>query len=78
VNDMPMCPFCNRETTYVVPQAGSFHCTSCGGDFDKDGEPIYPYDDLIESDCVMCGKEGAIERSDGKAYCSFCWMVWNS
>lgn len=28
--------------------------------------------------CVMCGKEGASERSDGKDYCSTCWTIWNS
>lgn len=30
------------------------------------------------TECVMCGKEGASERKDGKCYCSTCWMVWNS
>lgn len=29
-------------------------------------------------ECVMCGKEGASERKDGKCYCGHCWMVWNS
>lgn len=38
---MPMCPFCNWETTFVVPNSnGTFHCNNCGGDFDKDGEPV--------------------------------------
>lgn len=30
------------------------------------------------SECTMCGKEGADYRSDGKPYCSHCWTVWNS
>lgn len=28
--------------------------------------------------CDMCGKEGALERSDGRCYCSTCWTIWNS
>lgn len=28
--------------------------------------------------CVMCGKEGASERKDGKCYCGECWTIWNS
>jgi hypothetical protein len=28
--------------------------------------------------CVMCGKEGASERKDGKCYCGSCWTIWNS
>lgn len=30
------------------------------------------------TECVMCGKEGASERKDGKCYCGTCWTVWNS
>jgi len=29
-------------------------------------------------ECVMCGKEGADYRSDGKPYCGHCWQIWNS
>jgi len=29
-------------------------------------------------ECVMCGKEGADYRKDGKPYCSQCWQIWNS
>jgi hypothetical protein len=28
--------------------------------------------------CVMCGKEGATMRRDGKMYHTHCWQVWNS
>jgi len=31
-----------------------------------------------DRECVMCGKEGADYRKDGKPYCSTCWQVWNS
>lgn len=41
---MPMCPFCNRETTYVVPVGDIYHCFNCGGDFDQTGEPVMPPD----------------------------------
>lgn len=30
------------------------------------------------NECVMCGKEGASVRKDGKCYCGHCWTVWNS
>jgi hypothetical protein len=36
---------------------------------------VLPYD---ETECVMCGKEGAVKRDDGKCYCASCWQVWNS
>lgn len=29
-------------------------------------------------DCVSCGKPTGSRRSDGKYYCSHCWMEWNS
>jgi transposase-like protein len=75
----PICPFCNSETTYVVPSGNGYHCTCCGGDFNRDGEPANIYDDSYDmTECVMCGREGARERDDGRAYCSHCWTVWNS
>jgi len=30
------------------------------------------------TECDMCGKEGASARSDGRNYCGMCWQVWNS
>lgn len=30
------------------------------------------------TECVMCGKGGAMERKDGRCYCGHCWTVWNS
>jgi len=30
------------------------------------------------TECDMCGKEGADRRSDGRNYCGTCWQVWNS
>ena len=52
---MPMCPFCNRETTYVVPNSdGTFHCMNCGGDFDKNGNPtVYPDSDDDDGDVFV-------------------------
>jgi len=36
------------------------------------------WEGISGGDCVMCGREGALDRSDGKPYCSMCWTVWNS
>jgi len=64
-------------------------CWSCNRSF-REREERARYDamtpqeredelDLYYStECTMCGKEGADIRSDGKAYCSRCWTVWNS
>lgn len=35
-------------------------------------------DAYYNRECVMCGKEGADFRKDGKCYCSTCWTIWNS
>jgi hypothetical protein len=32
----------------------------------------------LSPDCAMCGKPTGKPRSDGKYYCSQCWMEWNS
>lgn len=50
MSQYPMCPFCNRENTYVVRLNGNrFHCNNCGGDFNFQGEPIiWPDEDELE------------------------------
>lgn len=35
-------------------------------------------EDYYSRECVMCGKEGADVRADGKCYCGTCWTTWNS
>ena len=37
-----------------------------------------PTEGYYQYECVMCGKEGAYMRNDGKFYCTHCWLVWNS
>ena len=37
-----------------------------------------PIDPFRFDDCVMCGRESAYARKDGKYYCTDCWQVWNS
>jgi hypothetical protein len=33
---------------------------------------------FTETECDMCGKEGAYKRADGKYRCTMCETVWNS
>jgi len=50
----------------------------CGFGLSPEELAVLDQDFANETECVMCGKEGAATRSDGKAYCGHCWMVWNS
>jgi len=38
-------------------------------------DELYAY---WNTECDMCGKEGASPRKDGRNYCDHCWTVWNS
>lgn len=81
---MNKCALCGKQ---IKPQF--HHCYDCHLKM-KQVESYFAYlkqtpeererelEDYYSNECVMCGKEGASERTDGKNYCSHCWIVWNS
>lgn len=74
-----LCSRCGKREHML----GSKLCFRCAWDLDKEeanrewGNQGDTFPE--EQSCVMCGIEyGTAERSDGKFYCSRCWMIWTS
>jgi len=69
-----LCPRCRKNRI-----KGPFkHCWTCNQEL-LYGKHIQQTNelDINETECDMCGKEGATLRKDGKYYCSRCWQEWN-
>jgi hypothetical protein len=50
-------------------------CQNCG-QVNEAVKPAYGFED---DSCVTCGVEyGTHLRSNGRYYCTWCWIVWNS
>lgn len=57
------------------------YCSECLENMLVDRELAMSMDSDIlhnETECEMCGKEGATRRKTGEIMCSTCYMVWTS
>jgi len=53
-------------------------CLNCGW-VNPAAKATYEALGVEDTVCVMCGRDlPTIKRSDGRYYCSQCWIVWNS
>lgn len=74
----PMCPFCNRENTFVVRNRyNEWHCNNCGGDFKYNGDPIYiPEPEEAVDRCPQCGETEGISWGLRDSLCHSCGKVF--
>lgn len=79
---MAQCKYCGRrirKNQYICPwckawltEQGAWQ-QSLPDVTDWDSQYEFQYSEML---CDMCGKEGALLRSDNGYYCTKCWQIW--